>query len=511
MPPFTIPFSSIIEGDRARKDYGDLSGLKDSLTRMGSIHPIVLSKTDLGYVLIAGGRRYRAMKELGVIELVHGSVLEPTALGFSFKDDVPEHELREAELDENLYRLKPKWQEDVCLIRDVHDLKRRLFGTNKWGVAQTAALLGDGYGKTNVNYAVRLAKLIKSNDKDIIACENMSDAIALMVKRKEDEALAVLHKRAAASTTAFKTPVVGMVIGVGAGSSLGSTASFLDSFSISTVPGKVGTNEVPTSASISATLQETPLTSAPPVEIPLSRMFFLGESVHASGAPRLLAAIPDASFDHIVTDIPYGIDMDALNATTVVDVKDEHDVDQNLAMMPHFLRESFRLVRPGGFCVFWYDLDHHEKLQTWAREAGWKVQSWPLTWIKSHVCQNNAAQYNFTKNTEVAMVLRRDSQTVLRKHCGSSWLMCDGAAERKMYNNPFAKPFELWKWIYDAIAFPGQSVLDPYCGEMSACRAAVNCGLVPYGIECSDQHFNRGIEHMKAVYALLHKSNVLFT
>lgn len=108
------------------------------------------------------------------------------------------------------------------------------------------------------------------------------------------------------------------------------------------------------------------------------------------------------------------------------------------------------------------------------------------------------------------MILRKDEHTVLRSQQPSSVWSGDGAAERKLYNNPFAKPFELWKWIFDMVAFSGQTVLDPFCGEMSSSRAAANCGLVPYGIEINDKHYNRGLENMRKVYAVIHKSNVEF-
>ena len=88
--------------------------------------------------------------------------------------------------------------------------------------------------------------------------------------------------------------------------------------------------------------------------------------------------------------------------------------------------------------------------------------------------------------------------------------MGDFSAERRLYNNPFAKPFELWKWVYDAIALPGQKVLDPFCGEMSGCRAAVNCGLIPFGVEINEKHFNRGLEHVREAYKLVHGTKVKF-
>lgn len=504
----TIELNAIVEGDRARnsKKYGNLDSLKDSIRALGTIQPIALSYDSAtnSFHLVAGGRRYRAMKEMGITTLYHGSTLNPLRPGFVFENEVPKHVRLEAELDENLQRLDMDWIDNVLLIEQVHKSKRQT--EPKWGSRQTAELLGAGYGKTKVNYAVRIAKELRAGNKDFLACASMSDAISTLIKQGEDKALARLQGMVATNTSSLP--------------SVGGTSSFLDAFSIDTAkplmmpdfkegPAKtiLIKNVTPV---VSIVRTSAPISTTIPIDIPLSRMFICGDGLEDKHATnnRVLFSLPDSSFDHIVTDIPYGIDMD--NLSNVGDVAAEHDVEANVALMQPFLVQAFRLIKPCGFCVFFYDTDHHEKLQTWAREAGFRVQAWPLTWYKTHTCRNQAAQYNFTKNTEVAMVLRKDDKTVLRKAQSSSVFMGDGSAERRLYNNPFAKPFELWKWIYDAIAFPGQTVLDPFCGEMSAGRAAANCGLVPFGIELKDQHYNRGIEHMKAVYALIHKANVNF-
>lgn len=510
----SIPLTSIRDDKRRSRDHGDLSGLKDSLSSIGSIHPLVLSRNpDNTYSLVAGGRRLHAMTELGVKEVFHGSVLDPSRLGFLFRDEVPEHELRNAELDENMYRLKPKWQEECLLVADVHELKRKLLGSNKWGVRQTAAMLGEGYGKSNVSLALNVAKLLIAKDPEIMAAENLMEANTIRVKRQEDKALAEMQRRVKLPTVETKMAQGPVNIG-----------SFLDSFSVPNTQGgdaHVSGTQNPNPGHVSGevrslapTLQTAPLVSAPPIQVPLSRMFWNGDFQNFYAPYDLLSAGP--KFDHIVTDIPYGIDMDNLNASSkITDIADEHEVEANIRLMPEFLKFAWKVLKPHGFCVFFYDLDHHEKLQGYARDIGFKVQRWPLHVCKTSSCQNNAAQYNVTKSVEHAMILRKDEHTVLRKNPAftfnnTNWATYDFAPERKMYNNPFAKPSALWKDIYDIIAFPGQSVLDPFCGEMSACRTAANCGLVPYGIEVNEKHYNRGINHMKAVYALIHKSNVEF-
>lgn len=52
--------------DRLRKDLGDLRELKESLKTYGQMNPILV---DEEYVLIAGERRYEALKSLGVKEI----------------------------------------------------------------------------------------------------------------------------------------------------------------------------------------------------------------------------------------------------------------------------------------------------------------------------------------------------------------------------------------------------------------------------------------------------------
>lgn len=530
----SIPFSSIIEGDRGRsqKNYGNLDGLISSLRSVGSIHPITLSKrlqnidpqkaVDLGdkwlltnnklvFDLVAGGRRHAAMKQMEITELFHSSVLDPSKLGFVFADEVPEDVLREAELDENLHRLDVGWIDNCLMICNVHELKKAK--KLRWGAAQTAAMLGQGYGATKVSYAVGIGPLLRAGDKELLECVSFSAAISVMVKRGEDAALAELQRRSIA-----KLGQGGSIVKIELGPQVMGVTSFMDTLNTSlgpkidftkgeviTIIGEPSVTKSGAMAQAKSLLENVPLVT-PITSLPLSQMYRLGDCF------THMSTFPDSSFDHIVTDIPYGIDMDNLSVKGKADIVEQHDVEANKEQMPAFLEQAFRLVKPRGFCVFFMDLDHWNFLQLTAKLIGWKVQDWPLVWIKTHNCQNQGAAYNFTKTYECAMVLRRDSETVLRKQRPNAHWMGDGAAERKLYNNPFAKPFLLWKeLIYDNIAFPSQSIYDPFAGECSGLRAAVNCGLVPFGSEISDIHFNRGIDNLKSVYALLHQSNIAFT
>ena len=57
-----VPIEDIKVKKRIRKDLGDISALADSMKRFGQISPILITKNN---ILIAGGRRLEAAKNLG--------------------------------------------------------------------------------------------------------------------------------------------------------------------------------------------------------------------------------------------------------------------------------------------------------------------------------------------------------------------------------------------------------------------------------------------------------------
>ena len=147
-----------------------------------------------------------------------------------------------------------------------------------------------------------------------------------------------------------------------------------------------------------------------------------------------------------------------------------------------FLSQAYRVIRPQGFCVFFYDLDHHEKLQKIATQIGFRVQRWPLIWKKANFRSNAAPSYNFCRNVEYAMICRKHN-AVLVKPQMTTVFECGSLNVVKELGHPFAKPYNLWRWIYNAIAIKGQIICNPFVGCGSSSIAAARCGLRPLGVK----------------------------
>jgi len=436
---------------RSRRDYGDLQDLASSISEHGLIHPPTLTKN--GNKLIAGGRRIASMV----------GPLECTEIPVVYREHMPQHQLRELELHENAKRLGMKWQESVLLIYNIHKLKKRaaIARDSTWYARETGELVGKS--GAHVSHALLVAKVLLAGDEEIEKCESLVKAVQILLKRKADEAIAFKSKQTGALVNPKKQQGGGIVeVDLEGGESVVQDGS-----------------AAPAEGTITTTNVEFDLAE-----------FMFGDSM------ELMKNLPDGSVDHVITDPPYGIDMKNLDTfKNIASVEDTHDVDQNVSMFRPFLEQAFRVIKT-GYCVFWYDISHHEKLQQIATDVGFKAQRWPIEWIKTHPCRNSSAEFNFTKSTEYAMVCRK-GDAVLQKPATKNWIMADGSAETRKYDHPFVKPFDVWSFILEHVAYRGQRILDPYAGQMSGPRAFINHGMIPVAMEIDPTHYVKGVEAVK--------------
>jgi DNA modification methylase len=341
-----------------------------------------------------------------------------------------------------------------------------------WSQKQTGRLLG-GMSVGAVNYCVEVARHLRKTDHPVHKAESLMEALRILCQIKEDE----INKY---ESSFAKEVMTTSAKAVAAGASL-----TIDSLI------KQNDQKVEITPSLSTDGKK------PPMVIQLSNYF-----THANCIEHMTSMGSEA-VDHIITDAPYGIDMDMLNQQnphgSMVDidrVEDEHDVQANVKLFHEMYPRMFDVLKDKGFCVVWIDQMHWQLHYDLATKCGFKVQRWPLTWVKTHQCMNQSAQYNFTKATEVAIVCRKGNATIVRPQSTNVWIGTNDEA-RKSFGHPFAKPEGLWRWIFEAVAVKGQTIYDPFSGVGTCPLAAARAGYFPRGCELKDIHYNRLIVGFK--------------
>jgi len=468
---FLVPITSINDKDRIRKDYGDIDELAESIKTLGLLQPIVVR---LDGTLVAGGRRLRAMRKLGWVDI-------PVTY-FEVADEVT---LRILEVEENVRRKAMSWQERVLAIADVH-AKQSMFKIlhgERWTQDATGELLG--MSRANISYSLELAVYIKQGDKEIEKCERMWDALNLIVKRKAEESNKLLAKMTLPS------------LDIEAARKMLMDAQLDDTNVFATIGG-------PSSGSVAQLQDDGEQPGAEPTGdvmlIPLSKMCLKGDCL------EVMKNFDGDSVDHIITDPPYAIDVDYIDQSNphggmknLDDVKAEHEVQPNLDLLDSFVHQAFRTLKPTGFCIMWTDAMTWQYLYDRCLGVGFKVQRWPLIWHKTHRCMNQMALYNFTKDYEIAIVCRKGNATLLTPQASSVYMGATDEGTRAL-QHPFAKPPKLWQWLYAAVAHKGQLVLDPFAGVGSSTLAAIEYGLQPLAIEVNEKHHAACVVNVSELY-----------
>lgn len=473
IPPY-IPLSDI-QWEPDRHKYQGIEALADSIANVGLIQPIILAFVGKGYkgdgpydiTLAAGGRRLSALLMLGIDRVYHAETSTIDRPGFLVKFLEPENilDILQIKLAENLDRHDKTWQEEITLL------------VKAWRVADAQAaedgkrLLRASFGHmmgvdaAHVDAALMIYSDLQASPDAYDKAPNWRGALQVFLKREEEFLTKTLTTRTLA-------------------------------------PSMVTITQQPFQKNLLETSHKNEVLQ--PKTIPLTS-YFKNQS-----ALDFLGSLSRNSVNHIITDPDYGIAASILSENGSADAGVAQDtVAESLSQLKSFIAASAEVLDDSGFLIFFYDLDHHNTIQGWCRDSGFSVQNWPLTWVKSDHRANGAPAFNFCKNVEWAMVCRKTRATLARVQL-SSVLTLPRSDVTRTFGHPFAKPTELWKWLFQAVTHPQQIVCDPFLGSASSAVAAIEYGLNPIGCEIQTPHYNRALLNLQDAYRRVLKTPLEF-
>ena len=189
----TLPFTSIIFGNRFRTHYPDIDELVESIATLGLIQPLAVDTTNR---LLAGGRRYTAIRQLITDGRLPTDYEVPvyvrTDLNGTEDDEIV---ARELELEENLQRNNMTWQENVLAIKQLHELraKRARQSGATWSNAMTGKLFNQS--RCVVDQALKIATALEAGDTEVATAEHATAALHVLLKRRLAEVERLRNER----------------------------------------------------------------------------------------------------------------------------------------------------------------------------------------------------------------------------------------------------------------------------------------------------------------------------
>ena len=488
----TIAIKEVKVGDRMRKDLGDIHSLAVSIKEKGLIQPIVL---DPNFNLIAGERRLRAHEMLGL-----------EAIDYVLYNETSESVRKEIEFCENFWRKSMTWQEECLGILDIYRTKKRegaLTGiTENWHLI-VSNMFGMSIG--TVNYIIVVARKLEEELKlpeekrRYHQFQSAAEAYRLGILADKNDAdrsrLAELSKLQVNSAEQVEETrlIVEEVV------ELQQNPTLLDE-----ERRRYESNPLNKDVPFDAYWEEKQrFATERQNTIHLSNRFINGDCID-----YMLAN--EGAFDHIITDPPYGIDMDNLNQQNshggmrdIDRVEEAHQVDENVSLLDKFFRAAFHCTKESAFVVVCGDQMQWQYMYDLAISAGFAVQRWPLIWRKvNQSVMNNCSQYNTTKDFEIIMVCRKPAATLANKR-NSSIIDASNSQAVKETGHPFAKPYELTRELIQLVSLEGQLILEPFAGCGSLALEIIRNNRQVIAVEKETHHYNQLLENVKRHYLSL--------
>jgi len=120
----------IVTPGRQRQEFDPqaMSELCEAITARGLMHPIVLRETPEGMVLVAGERRWRAIRDMRMLGgqlKFNGTIVPDGEIPYVTLGQLTPLQAEEAELEENLHRKDLTWQENSAAMAKLHSLRSR--------------------------------------------------------------------------------------------------------------------------------------------------------------------------------------------------------------------------------------------------------------------------------------------------------------------------------------------------------------------------------------------------
>ncbi|MBC6442577.1 MAG: site-specific DNA-methyltransferase [Rhodobacteraceae bacterium] len=186
----------------------------------------------------------------------------------------------------------------------------------------------------------------------------------------------------------------------------------------------------------------------------------------------------DRGVDLLLTDPPYAIS----RSTGFAHVKNgvgRFAVSMDFGPWDHaeinlgaLCAEAFRLLRPGGTAIIWYDLWKITGLETALRQAGFEMIRL-IIWQKTNPVPLNQNSTYLSNSREVAVSAVKGGKPTFNSTYDNGIYTLPIPRHGGRREHPTQKPINLFRHLVEKHSNPGDLVIDPFLGSGTTAVAAL--------------------------------------
>ncbi len=206
-----------------------------------------------------------------------------------------------------------------------------------------------------------------------------------------------------------------------------------------------------------------------------------------------LAGLASGSADLVLTDPPYGISRDTGFAKVRNGVErfavsmDFGEWDHSEIDLVAFARETYRVLRPGGTAIVFYDFWKLTAVRSALEQAGFSMFRLIL-WQKTNPVPLNSKVTYLSNSREIAVVCVKGGRPTFHGSYDNGIYTLPIPRFNGNRIHPTQKPDELFEKLIAKHSNPGDLVVDPFVGSGTTAVAAVGGGRRFSGCDLDQQY-----------------------
>jgi len=438
----SIPLEKIQVLERERKVFENIEELAESIKEKGLIHPILLDKN---LVLCAGERRIRAFR------LLKREEIPARILPLDHEED-----RFDIELIENMDREDFRWNEEVSLIRKIHETQKQRHP--KWTIRDTAKRLGKS--KSLIADYIHVAEYMQEIP-DLVNLKGITE-VKKTINELEERVIQAEMARRYAETEKVKAE---------------KKATAMKEVTELLARGE-------------QCLAEKRVEDAKAFDF---HGYYVGDSLNA------MDAMQDGELGRgaiVECDPPFGVELDKMKDTSTGDQYQEVSKDAFEKFCFTLMQSLWRITGEDSTIIFWFGMVWYAEVLEAATLTGFKVDKVPIIWHKTNYsgrCQQ--PKIHAARVYENLFVLRKGNSVMGRPGTGN---VIDWDAVQGDKIHPAEKPIGLIKEIIQRVALvaPGVKGFVPFLGSGNSLFAFQELKIPAFGYDLSEVYRNRFLERM---------------
>jgi ParB/RepB/Spo0J family partition protein len=216
---------------------------------------------------------------------------------------------------------------------------------------------------------------------------------------------------------------------------------------------------------------------------PITAQVFQGDAVD------LMKQVPDESQDYVITNPPFGVDIEEIFTADKTIYADDEDMVRELCRKTFI--EAYRVLKPDRWFVTFYPTLRLEECRTFLAEAGFKFQRVPAIWVKpnKYMSSVNDPYVQLGIRYESFFFARKGNAKFHQLPKNGNVFVFDTPGVNRIH--PLQMPPELWDEIFGLISIGGEVGVEPFAGSGSGGVAAIKRQLQYKGFELNPEFVAR--------------------